>query len=109
VARAAFARGELSWFQVRLLARVALPQTERPLVELAGSATVSQLRQVVGGLRRAMAAEEGMGERHRSRSLGWHFDDDGFLVIWGRLAPEDGMVVAKALDALTDDLRRAKR
>jgi hypothetical protein len=47
--------------------------------------------------------------RHAERSLSYYFDDDGSLVIKGRLAPEQGASVIKALQAAGDALREAER
>ncbi|MBU2098495.1 MAG: DUF222 domain-containing protein, partial [Gammaproteobacteria bacterium] len=33
------------------------------------------------------------------RELRWHYDDDGMLIIRGRLTPEDGALFVKAIDA----------
>lgn len=46
--------------------------------------------------------------RHAERHLTWHRDDDGSLVVQGRLSPEDGAVVVKALEAAAD-VRSAER
>jgi hypothetical protein len=37
--------------------------------------------------------------RHAQRELSWHVDDSGFWVFRGRLTPEQGAVIAKALEA----------
>jgi hypothetical protein len=42
--------------------------------------------------------------RHQHRSLTIHVDDDGMVVIRGRLTPEIGAVVQRALDAAADQL-----
>ena len=107
----ALARGEVSWSQVRLMARVATPgRVEEGLLGCARQGTTAQLARIVGGLRRVLDAQAAeAGSLHRRRSLRWWFDDDGFLVVTGRLAPDAGAVVAKALQALVDDLVAGKR
>jgi 5-methylcytosine-specific restriction endonuclease McrA len=50
-------------------------------------------------------AEVAAAARHdRSRSLTVHYDEDGMLVLHGRLAPEVGAVVLRALDAAREAL-----
>jgi uncharacterized protein DUF222 len=51
--RAAFSRGELSFAQVRLLVRVATPETDGTLLSIAQQATISQLGSIVTGLQRS--------------------------------------------------------
>ena len=43
--------------------------------------------------------------RHQNRHLTTWVDDDGMLVIRGRLAPEVGAAVQRALEAASDRLR----
>jgi hypothetical protein len=44
--------------------------------------------------------------RHRVRQLTTWVDDDGMVVVRGRLTPEAGAVLQRALDAATDRLFR---
>ena len=44
-------------------------------------------------------------ERYAERSLTYHLDEDGFLVVRGRLSPEDGAVFVTALEAAADAIR----
>ena len=55
--------------------------------------------------RTAEAADD--RRRHASRVLHTWVDDDGMVVIRGRLAPEVGAVVRRALEAALDEQRRA--
>ena len=98
--RAAFAAGELSYSQVRAATRVATPETESQLVDYAQAMTAAQLEVVVRTYRRC--AEQSVAEataRRAARRLVWHQDDDGSLVGSFRLAPEEGAVLLKALEA----------
>ena len=91
----AFAAGTISYSKVRAITRVATPATEAQLLEWAEHATASQLDRIVAG-RRAVdrhAAEVVDASTH----LSWCFDDDGSLVIRGRLSPEDGAAFVAAL------------
>ncbi len=98
-----FARGEVSYSQARAISRVATAATEEQLVDLARSMTAAQLEAVVRAYRGARRATlEAAQKNHAGRRLDWHYDDDGCVVGTFRLAPEDGALVAKALDGLVD-------
>ena len=99
--REAFAAGELSYSKVRALCRVARPETEPALLEMARYATTAQLEEIVRTYR-AVTGREEIGrhnDRYEGRFARWHWDDDGSLVISARLSPEDGAVVLAALQA----------
>lgn len=105
----AFSRGELSFFQVAALARVATAQTERSLVEIARAATGSPLASLVRAYRRVLesADNEAANHSHARRHLHYCFDDDGFFVFSGRLDAEGGRVLQAALEAAVADLAAA--
>jgi hypothetical protein len=97
----AFSRGELSYCKVRALCRVARPETEADLVEIALHATGAQLEKLVRGYAGALSATLGTAQRvHDLRYLRWTWNEDGSLRLEGRLPAEDGAVVLSALDAL---------
>jgi hypothetical protein len=99
--RGAFAAGELSYSKVRAVCRVARPETEATLLEMARYATTTQLEEIVRAYRSVTGREEmrHANDRHDARFARWHWDDDGSLVLTARLSPEDGAVVLAALDA----------
>jgi hypothetical protein len=107
--RDAFANARLSFSQVRALTRVATPDNEEGLLDLARHSTAAQLETVIRGVRRAAASEETARARdaYATRTLTYFYDDDGTFVIRGRLPAEQGAVVAQALDAIVDEFRRA--
>lgn len=93
---AAFAAGELSYSKVRALTRMANADTEAELVELARHATASHLERIARayrGVERQKKEEENAEDVHERRYLRWCWDDDGSLVIAGRLSPEEGAIV----------------
>ncbi len=92
-----FSHGRLSYSQVKMLARVATPDTERVLLHIARSSSVGQLARVVGTYRSFLESEADTRARSEGRSLTTWFDEDGFFIIRGRLCPEDGAVVETAL------------
>lgn len=99
--QAAFAAGELSYSKVRAVCRVARPETEATLLEMARYATTAQLEEIVRTYRAVTGREElrNANDRHDARFARWYWDDDGCLVVSARLCPEDGAVVLAALEA----------
>jgi hypothetical protein len=95
------ARGELSYAKVRALTRVATPETEARLLTVGRSGTAAQVERIVRGWRRVdrKADAREARQRHKSRALHVHTDEDGMVVIRGRLEPEVGAVLKQALDA----------
>src|SRR5581483_1923061 len=98
----AFARGELSYAKVRALTRVAEPDSEAELLQLALVLTASQLERAVRALRRV--TDEDARAHHDREQLGVWWDDDGSLLLHGRLAPEDAAVFVNGLDAMRESL-----
>jgi Domain of unknown function (DUF222) len=99
---ARFSSGELSYSQVRAICRVATPQTEDMLVELARYSTAAQLEKVVSSYQHVKAvAEQTAEERDRRRTLTWGYDDDGSVTGMFRLPPEDAAVFIKAIKERT--------
>ncbi|MDX1384850.1 MAG: DUF222 domain-containing protein, partial [Thermoanaerobaculia bacterium] len=97
----AMERGEVSYSKVRALTRVATPENEEELLLFARSGTASHVERLVRGWRRVDRTEERRLEerRHESRYLSAYTDEDGMLVVRGRLSPEAGAVLLKALEA----------
>jgi len=109
---ASMARGELSFSKVRALTRVATPDNEAELLEYARGSTTAQLERFVRGFRLAGAKTEAELSRirHASRKLSVFPGDDGMYVVHGRLDPEVGALLMRAIEAAGDALyRREKR
>jgi hypothetical protein len=109
----ALSRGELSYSVARVLTRVATPDNEEELVELAGQVPASQVARLV---RRWQASEKAIAElvaeereRHRGRGLWLTPAASGGWRIHGRLDPEAGAVLKKALEAAEEELYRSER
>jgi hypothetical protein len=100
-------RGRLSYSKLRALTRVATPENEDTLLEMAEHATAAQLERLVRGVRAATRADEER-ERHQRRSLTLYPAEDGSWVIRGRLDPEVGAVLAKALEAAADQVYQSE-
>ncbi len=86
---AALERGELSYSKVRALTRVATPETEARLLAVGRAGTAAHVERIVRGWRRVDRQVEGQEAtaRHRGRSLQVYPDEDGMLVVRGRLTP----------------------
>jgi len=97
----ALARGELSYSKVRALTRVATPETEERLLKVGRAGTAEHVARIVRGWRRVdrIAETRETIRRHRRRALHVYQDEDGMVVIRGRLEPEAGAVLMKALEA----------
>jgi Domain of unknown function (DUF222)/HNH endonuclease len=98
--RDAFARGELSYAKVRALTRVAAPGSEEELLELASALTAAQLERTVRAYRRVTTEEARLAQEEAVLSVSW--SEDGSLELHGRLAPEDGTLFLRALEAVRD-------
>jgi hypothetical protein len=107
---AAMGRGELSFSAVRALTRVATPENEGDLLELARGCTAAQLERIVRGFRLGSRQDEAERERarHESRELSAFPDDEGMVVVRGRLTPEVGALLMRAIEAAGDALFRER-
>lgn len=95
----AMRRGELSYAKVRALSRVATSENESQLLEVARHGTAAHIEKIVRAWRRVDRLEEQALERrrHASRHLTLYADEDGSYVIRGRLDPEVGALLERAL------------
>ena len=107
----ALARGELSYAKVRELTRVATPETEARLLAVGRAGTAEHVERIVRGWRRVdRKAEVEEGTRnHKWRALHVYQDEDGAVRIHGRLAPEVGALLLKALEAARERLCQRRR
>ena len=108
--RAAFEHGELSYSKVRAVTRIARPATEADLLVMAREATAAQVERLVRVYRCAdPAAENAQAAAQREgRWLQTHWNEQGMLVVEGRLPPEQGALLQRALGVvLQEQLREA--
>jgi hypothetical protein len=107
----ALARGQLSYAKVRALTRVATPETEACLLAVGRAGTAAHVERIVRGWRsvdrRAEARETARG--HASRGLHVRYDEDGTVVVSGRLEPEVGALLTQALAAARETLYQRAR
>ena len=100
-------RGAISYAKVRAITRVATPDNEGSLLDFAQAGTAAQVERFVGAWRRVDRVAAAEAEtRYLGRQLSTFVDDDGMVVIRGRLTPELGAVVQRALEAAADRLFR---
>jgi hypothetical protein len=103
--REAFASGELSYSKVRALTRVVSEKTEADLVELARHATGAQLEKLCRQYGRVLeATSTNAAAMYARQALSTYWDDDGMLVVQGRLTPEDGAALTAALDQAAESV-----
>jgi len=107
----ALARGQVSYAKVRALTRVATPETEARLLGVARAGTAAHVERIVRGWRcvdrRAEARETAL--RHAGRALHVYQDEDGMVVLRGRLEPEVGALFMQALAAAREALYQRAR
>ena len=107
----ALARGELSYAKVRALTRVATPETEERLLRVGRAGTAAHVERIVRGwswVDRHAEARETRRQRE-GRALHLRHDDDGMVVLHGRLEPEVGALLLRALDAARETLYQGAR
>ena len=104
-------RGALTYAKARALTRVATSANEAELLEVARHGTASQVEQVVRAWRRVDRLEEMADDRrlHEARSVTLWIDDDGSYVLRGRLTPEAGALLERALVAADSALETETR
>ena len=90
---AAFATGQLSYSKVRALTRIATPQTEPALLELAEHATVDQVEHLVRGWRDMDRTTE--KKRDERRRCHISTDADGMCRVSALLRPEEGAILCR--------------
>jgi hypothetical protein len=107
VIRGEFGAGRLSYAKVRALTRIAAPDTEAGLAEIAGPMTGNQLERFARAHRRVSSADDAAARVRRR--LAWRVEDDGSLAGTFRLPPLAGAVLLKALRAAAGDLEHPHR
>jgi hypothetical protein len=104
-------RGALSYAKVRALTRVATPETEARLLAVGRAGTAAHVERIVRGWRRVdrQAEVRETARRHASRALHVYQDEEGMVVVRGRLEPEVGALMLQALAAARETLYRRAR
>ncbi len=107
----ALGRGELSYAKVRALTRVATPETEARLLAVGRAGTAAHVERIVRGWRRVgrQAEAREAARRHAGRALHVYQDEDGMVMVRGRLEPEVGELLVQALAAARETLYQRAR
>ena len=92
--------GEISYSKARAITRVATSANEHTLLDVARCGTAAHVERIMRVWRQTDRGAEAADEkrRHRTRQLQTWIDDDGMVVIRGRLSPEVGAVLRRALE-----------
>ena len=106
-----FRQGKVSYSKVRAMTRVATAKNEEYLLYISENGTASHVERVVRATRRACRGEdlEEVRRQREGRYLEMYTDDDGMVVIRGRLPQEVAAVLEKALEAAMDALDEEKK
>jgi hypothetical protein len=105
---AAMARGDLSFSQARAITRVADDENELELLQHARSTSADGLERLTRSWRRLGREDEerACSRRHAERFLSMFPDDHGMYVVRGKLDPESGVLLMRAIEAASDALYR---
>ncbi len=96
---------------MRALTRVATPETEGRLLAVGRAGTAEHVERIVRGWRRVdrKAEAQEAARQHKSRALHVYHDEDGMVVVRGRLEPEAGALLMQALEAGREALYQRAR
>ena len=98
---AEFAAGRLSYSKVRAITRVATPENEAALLEIAEHGTATHVERAVHAYRSLPPRDDetnAANRRHMARFLRYDWGDDGSLVGSFRIPPEMAAVFVKAVE-----------
>jgi hypothetical protein len=106
----AMGRGELSFSKVRALTRVATPESEGELLEVAREMTTAELERCVRAWKHLSRKEEASLEKmnFRRRRLSVFPDESGAYVVRGVVTAEVGALLMRAVEAASDALFSAE-
>lgn len=100
--------GQLSYSKVRALTRIACAEIEELLVMIALHGTAAHVEKLVNVYRRSEPEEISReAKQQATRSLSYQYDEDGSLILKGRLPAEVGALVVKAIDIATGNMFKA--
>jgi hypothetical protein len=104
----ALRRGTLSYAKARALTRVATPETEEKLLEVALEATAAQLERICRGYRQAATAESERA-REEERRLTERLLPNGMVRLEIVLHPDEAALVLKAVERARVEARAQAR
>ena len=97
----AFNNGEISYSKVRAMTRVATPENEKELLNIARYGTASHVEKTVQRYQ-TVKRQLNQVEQYEERSLSYYQKDNGMLVIKAALPYEDGLMIVKSLEAVLE-------
>jgi hypothetical protein len=106
---AAFTEGRLSYSKVRALTRIAEPDSEAALLEVALELTASQVERTVRQWRRAEVLDAGGPPPEERQAFEHWWDETGTLTVKLRLPTEEGAAFMAAIDSLAERAARRER
>ncbi len=107
---AALAAGEISYSKARAITRVAKLENEETLLDFTRNATAGQVERIASAWRRSEDNAREESDRIESRRFASVFvDDDGMVVVRARLAPDEGAVFMRAMDAAREELWKGEK
>ncbi len=107
---AALQTGEISYSKVRAITRVAKADNEETLLDFARNATAAQVERITSAWRRSEDNAREESDRIESRRFANVFvDDEGMVVVRARLAPDEGAVFMRAMDAAREELWKGEK
>jgi hypothetical protein len=96
---AAFAKAEVSYSKVRAMTRIATPENEGRLLNMAKSASAAQLERICRGVEQ-VTTRGAEGQKRWVRVLPC---TDGMVRLEARMHPDEAALVLKALDAAVEE------
>jgi hypothetical protein len=107
----AFRHGRITYSKVRALTRVATPENEASLLEMARSSTAAQLEKVCRGYRRALKGMAGKlpCDDEDQRWVRDRSTESGMIRIEAQLLPDEAALVLKAIEAARKRAWKARR
>jgi hypothetical protein len=104
----AFRQGRVSYSKVRAMTRIATAENEEYLLYIGENGTACHMERLVRKYRRAARGGDLADTRRQGeeRYLDMYTDDDGMVVVRGRLPQEVAALLEKALEAARDALGR---
>ncbi|MFT7245318.1 MAG: hypothetical protein ACI82A_002686 [Candidatus Azotimanducaceae bacterium] len=106
----AFSTGKISYSKVRAMTRVANPENEAFLLQIAEYGTANHLEYLVKKYQRCKRLQDPLEDDswRQYKELSWHQDETGMYIINARLPPEEGALVIKALEIIQAENQRKK-
>ena len=101
-----FGAGRLSYSKVRAITRVATPENEAELVQVAEAGTADQVQRFCAGVRTAAGSLAEVNERHDRGAVTYRTLPDGSMSVSVRCSSEQGAVIMDRLQEAQEYLKR---